>query len=106
MSSIDTVLSAAKALNESGKAPSVALLKSKLGNSIPMPLIIQGLQRFKAMSSNELADVAEFSAPTPIASAISVEQQIQSLTEQLKQLQDAYTELQHRVTQLEQDGKR
>lgn len=49
MSPIDQVLAAACALEASGKTPSLALIKSRVGNKIPMPLLIQGLQQFKSI---------------------------------------------------------
>ncbi|MGL5359171.1 MAG: DNA-binding protein [Shewanella sp.] len=53
MSPIDQVLAAARALEANGKTPSLALLKTRLGSSLPLPLLIQGLQQFKAMPKAE-----------------------------------------------------
>lgn len=105
MSAIEHVLSAAKALSNSGKNPSVALLKSKLGNSVPMPLIIQGLQRFKSMDKQELAhigDPAQLASTTP---ELSIEEQLLQVSDELLQLKQEFATLEHRLTQLEQQGK-
>ncbi|QYJ87274.1 hypothetical protein K0I73_06100 [Shewanella mesophila] len=58
MSPIEQVLATAKSIASSGKTPSLALIKSRLGNQIPMPILVQGLQRFKALSKEEIAALA------------------------------------------------
>lgn len=63
MSPIDQVLAAACALDASGKAPSLALIKSRLGNKFPMPILIQGLQQFKSMPKAERERLAALSIP-------------------------------------------
>jgi hypothetical protein len=54
MTPIEQVLAAAKAIAATGKTPSLALIKSKVGNALPMPILIQGLQRFKALTRAEI----------------------------------------------------
>lgn len=105
MSAIEHVLSAAKALTASGKTPSVALLRSKLGNSVPMPLIIQGLQRFKSMDKQELAEINDSTQTTPATSELPMEEQLRQVTDELMQLKQEFATLEHRLTQLEQQGK-
>ena len=55
MSPIEQVLATAKSIASSGKTPSLALIKSRLGKQLPMPILVQGLQRFKALSKEEVA---------------------------------------------------
>lgn len=67
MSNIDQVLAVARALEASGKEPSLALIKTRLGNSLPLPILIQGLQQFKAMPKAERERLAELKITHPIA---------------------------------------
>ncbi|MCG9696127.1 hypothetical protein [Shewanella sp. Isolate11] len=108
MTPVDQVLAAAKQLLSSGKTPSIALLKSKLGNSVPMPVIIQGLQRFKSLSKSEIAalqsstDAVQTAQPEPqTISLISLNQEIQSLREQQQKLLDRVAQLESALQQKE-----
>ncbi|MCE9685121.1 hypothetical protein LZP73_02700 [Shewanella sp. AS16] len=107
MSQIDQVLAAAKALADRGKLPSVALLKAQLSNSIPLPILIKGLQQFKAMPKAEQARLVgqvEVEAEVIIADS-SPEQAVARLTQELKQLKAAYQQLDARLTRLESQEK-
>ncbi|GIU34370.1 hypothetical protein L2719_01995 [Shewanella schlegeliana] len=72
MSPLEQVLSAAKKISDEGRTPTLALVKSKLGSSIPMPILIQGLQQFKSMSSDE---IKALSADCPVKAADDVAEQ-------------------------------
>lgn len=105
MSEIDSVLGAAKMLADEGKTPSVALLKAKLGNTVALPVIIQGLQRFKAMDRTQQAKILAFScAPQKTDKESTLEEQIASLTLQVQQLQAEQQVLKDRLSKLEKTG--
>lgn len=125
MSPIDQVLAAAWALDASGKVPSLALIKTRLGNKLPMPILIQGLQQFKSMPKAERERLATLSIPeddgqkttepmrvsiTTIAAQLTELQQEFTQTIALKnteimQLTNELIELKQRVNQLELQGK-
>ncbi|MFV0594216.1 hypothetical protein [Shewanella sp.] len=125
MSPIDQVLAAACALEASGKTPSLALIKSRVGNKIPMPILIQGLQQFKSIPKAERERLAaqpqpaveESSLPeaSPITVAVlaqqlvelqqSVEQALALKNNEIMQLKNELIELKQRVSQLESQGK-
>lgn len=94
MSSINHVLAAAKAIALKGQTPNLALIKSKVGSHVPMPILIQGLRQFKAMSKESWVDITEVEEPThtptqqPTISELQnkifhMQQQIDMLTERL-----------------------
>ncbi|MFB2652216.1 hypothetical protein [Shewanella seohaensis] len=125
MSPIDQVLAAACALEASGKTPSLALIKSRVGNKIPMPLLIQGLQQFKSIPKAERERLAAQSQPvveesnTAEASPLTVatlaqqlallqqgiEQALALKNNEIMQLKNELIELKQRVSQLESQGK-
>ncbi|AAN54667.1 hypothetical protein HRJ35_10030 [Shewanella oneidensis MR-1] len=125
MSPIDQVLAAACALDASGKAPSLALIKSRLGNKFPMPILIQGLQQFKSMPKAERERLAALSIPeveeqkptepvplsvTTLAAQLTelqkgFEQAIALKNTEIMQLTNELIELKQRVNQLELQGK-
>ncbi|PWF65130.1 hypothetical protein CBX96_00725 [Shewanella sp. BC20] len=125
MSPIDQVLAAACALEASGKTPSLALIKSRVGNKIPMPLLIQGLQQFKSIPKAERERLAAQSQPvveetdTAKASPLTVATLAQQLAQlqqgieqalalknnEIMQLKNELIELKQRVSQLESQGK-
>lgn len=88
MSPLDQVLCAAKQLSDEGKNPTLALIKTKLGISVAMPTLIQGLQQYKSMSD---ADKASIKTTAQVNAAAQEELQQQSADEQ------------HRVAKLEQE---
>ncbi|GGM93069.1 hypothetical protein [Shewanella xiamenensis] len=125
MSPIDQVLAAACALEASGKTPSLALIKSRVGNKIPMPILIQGLQQFKSIPKAERERLAAQSQPvieethTTDASPLTVATLAQQLAQlqqgieqalalknnEIMQLRNELIELKQRVSQLESQGK-
>lgn len=125
MSPIDQVLAAACALDASGKTPSLAQIKSRVGNKIPMPILIQGLQQFKSIPKTERERLAAQSQPvieethTAEASPLTVATLAQQLAQlqqgieqalalknnEIMQLTNELIELKHRVNQLELQGK-
>ncbi|MCL2912955.1 hypothetical protein L2725_04045 [Shewanella corallii] len=104
MSQIDQVLALARSLQLAGKQPSIALLKAKL-KSVPMPVLIQGLQRFKSLSAEELAALIPQVPVQPNAAVEQNEEQseLTQLREQVKKLESAYNELAQRVAELERN---
>lgn len=104
MSQIDQVLALARSLQLAGKQPSIALLKAKL-KSVPMPALVQGLQKYKSLSEEELAAlVPQLPEPqAPASSEPSEAVQIAQLHEQLNQLQADYQALALRVAELERN---
>ncbi len=124
MSSIDQVLAAARALEESGKEPTLALIKSRLGTSLPMPILIQGLQKFKSMPKAErerLTDLPEseininaLHAKAPTLASIAAqltqqqtyfEQAIGQKNAEIMQLKNELLDLKQRLSLLESQGK-
>ncbi|MGL5472121.1 MAG: hypothetical protein ACRDCT_28755 [Shewanella sp.] len=125
MSPIDQVLAAACALDASGKTPSLALIKSRVDNKIPMPILIQGLQQFKsipkaererlAAQSQQVIEETHTAEASPLTVATLAQQlaQLQQGIEQalalknneIMQLTNELIELKHRVNQLELQGK-
>ncbi|MCG9963744.1 hypothetical protein [Shewanella cutis] len=125
MSPIDQVLAAACALDASGKTPSLALIKSRVDNKIPMPILIQGLQQFKSIPKAERERLAAQSqhvieethtaeaSPLTVATLAQQLAQLQQGIEQalalknneIMQLTNELIELKHRVNQLELQGK-
>ncbi|MFB2778677.1 hypothetical protein ACE017_05865 [Shewanella mangrovisoli] len=125
MSPIDQVLAAACALEASGKTPSLALIKSRVGNKIPMPILIQGLQQFKSIPKAERERLATQSQPvvgethtaetspltvTTLAQQLAqlqqgIEQALALKNNEIMQLKNELIELKQRVSQLESQGK-
>lgn len=64
MTPIEQVLTAAKKIYNDGREPTLALIKTKLGNSIPMRELIQGLQQFKSMTEADKQAIPADLAPT------------------------------------------
>ena len=46
--SVDSVIKTCEKISQSGKTPSTALIKAKLGNKVALATIIKGFQIFKA----------------------------------------------------------
>ncbi|MCH1928849.1 hypothetical protein L9G16_01495 [Shewanella sp. A25] len=127
MSPIDQVLAAARALEESGKVPSLALIKPRISNKIPMPMIIQGLQQYKSMPKAERERLAKLQSPVVEASSTESSLTLDTLAEkmaeqfayqqarfeqliikknnELTQLHNELLELKQRVQLLESQGK-
>lgn len=103
MSPLDQVLAAAKRICDEGRDPSLALIKTKLGTSIPMRVLIQGLQQFKSMSAEDKQAIASHAV-----NAAKQEQKpgILSPTEQadkITQLESDFSELKSEFALLKQE---
>ncbi|MBE8167322.1 MAG: hypothetical protein HAW66_02990 [Shewanella sp.] len=119
MSATDQVVNAACIISVQNKTPSIALLKSRLGSSVPIPTLIQGLQRFKSMDRNERASLIQqisqqvsppLSTP-PLTSASDKEEsnlniELQKLQAQVQQLITTNTDLENRIQKLELEQKK
>lgn len=123
MSPIDQVLAAARTLEASGKVPSLALIKTRLGSSLPLPILIQGLQQFKSMPKAERECLAELqitssTSQTPVATdplVILTEQlqtqqmhfqrAIEQQQAEIVQLRNELLELKQHINQLNPQGK-
>lgn len=93
MSPLDQVLAAARSLEACGKVPSLALIKTRLGSSLPLPILIQGLQQFKSMPKADrerLAELQTISTTTDVP-ATNDTLTLAVLAERL-QMQQAYFE--------------
>ncbi|MCL1076757.1 hypothetical protein D5R81_00695 [Parashewanella spongiae] len=110
MCAIDQVINAACIISGQNKTPTIALLKSRLGSSVPMPTLIQGLQRFKSMSADERVSLAQHigSQPTTFTTTNKLSTgsrdtnlELQKLTSQVEQLIAINTELEKRIEKLE-----
>ncbi|MBI1673341.1 hypothetical protein ACROAH_12500 [Shewanella oncorhynchi] len=93
MSPLDQVLAAARSLEACGKVPSLALIKTRLGSSLPLPILIQGLQQFKSMPKADRERLAELQtiSPTTDTPATNDTLTLAVLAERL-QMQQAYFE--------------
>ncbi|AVI64497.1 hypothetical protein CKQ84_00600 [Shewanella sp. WE21] len=93
MSPLDQVLAAARSLEACGKVPSLALIKTRLGSSLPLPILIQGLQQFKSMPKADRERLAELQtiSPTTDVPATNDTLTLTVLAERM-QMQQAYFE--------------
>ncbi|RTR39238.1 hypothetical protein EKG38_10005 [Shewanella canadensis] len=105
MSPLEQVLAAAKSIATSGKTPSLALIKTKLGNSVPMPILIQGLQQYKSMSQDLIDQLPEIHVTQEKAKPKGEYSEIAELKKELMQLKAAYKEMNERLTFLEENHK-
>ncbi|MGS0690834.1 hypothetical protein [Shewanella sp. 30m-9] len=113
MSPIEQVLAAAKRLDDEGKAATLALIKTKLGNSIAMPILIQGLQQFKSMSNEdkkalsalistakESDDNAALSHSEQANKITQLEQEFSLLKGEFSVLKQQYSELKQQLSEV------
>ena len=100
MSPIEHVISAAKSIAINGHTPSVALIKARVGK-IPMPIIVQGLQQFKALPKSEWQTIADFVAPQHEVEATE-SPQLEPFMKHQQLMQQQINELLQRVALLEQ----
>lgn len=103
MSTIEHVLATAKSIATSGKVPSLALIKAKLGNSVPMPILIQGLQQFKSMSQDLIDQLPEMQVSSEKAKPKDAQAEIAELKQEVTQLKAAYKAMNDRLTLLEEN---
>jgi hypothetical protein len=106
MSPIEQVLAAAKSIANNGHTPSLALIKSRLGNRVSMPTLIQGLQQFKALPKSEWQHIPELSDMQSMADVPADEQPdaIAQLTQQVIAMQQQINQLGQRVVELERQS--
>ncbi|MCU8037493.1 hypothetical protein L5M37_03135 [Shewanella sp. SM69] len=93
MSPLDQVLAAARSLEACDKVSSLALIKTRLGSSLPLPILIQGLQQFKSMPKADRERLAELQtiSPTTDVPATNDTLTLAVLAERM-QMQQAYFE--------------
>ncbi|GIU52147.1 hypothetical protein [Shewanella sp. KT0246] len=108
MSPIEQVLAAAKTIAMNGHTPTMALVKGKLGGKVPMPLLIQGLQQFKAIPKDQwqtlpdLGDALESNKPAANTDTQLIEQKLLTQMQQMKtEFESKISLLEKRITQLE-----
>ncbi|GIU08846.1 hypothetical protein TUM4641_23410 [Shewanella morhuae] len=126
MSPIDQVLAAARSLEASGKTPSLALIKTRVSSSLPLPILIQGLQQFKSMPKAERERLTELQATSPTEEAPITQDAItlvtlaerlltqqtyfdryaEQQTAEIVQLKNELLKLQQRINLLESQGKK
>ena len=103
MSPIEQVLAAAKSISINGHSPSLALIKGRLGSRFPMPILIQGLQQFKALPKSEWQNLPELTdIPTPDHDTDELAGPIVQLQQQIDTMQQVINQLTGRVSALEQ----
>ncbi|WP_415776082.1 hypothetical protein ACMYQ1_06860 [Shewanella oncorhynchi] len=125
MSPLDQVLAAARSLEACGKVPSLALIKTRLGSSLPLPILIQGLQQFKSMPKADRERLAELQTISPttdvpatndtltlavLAERLQIqlayfERHAEQQKTEIMQLKNELLELKQRINLLEIQGK-
>ncbi|GIU13566.1 DNA-binding protein [Shewanella sp. MBTL60-007] len=107
MSPLEQVLSAAKKISDEGRTPTLALVKSKLGSNIPMPILIQGLQQFKAMSADDIKTLSADCSVQPAEDAAELSiaanqaDKITRLEQELTELKAEFNLLKKQLNKLE-----
>ena len=104
MSEIDQIIKAAIELQQQGKKPSTALLKVRTQNQFSLPLLINGLKHFNALKPEQYSKwqndtlAAEETVNPP---AVTVEQKIHQLENQVLELLKHQQQLEKRILKLE-----
>ncbi|QSX32543.1 hypothetical protein JYB87_12305 [Shewanella avicenniae] len=104
---VDQVLTIAAKLHQSGITPTTATVKAKLGAKVPIPVLIEGLTRFKSLSAEEIEALSAtpkspaLSQPIDGSSAAAMTDDIDELKQQLQQLMQSQQQLEARVATLE-----
>ncbi|WP_417761042.1 hypothetical protein [Shewanella sp.] len=99
---IDQIIHTAAKLSQAGITPSTATVKAKMGGKIPMPQLIEGMARFKALSSEEVTQAAKVMIGSDDKPSTAAETaRADDIQQQLNQLQHAYKTLSERVAALE-----
>jgi len=88
------VVAICQQLTQEGKEPSVALVKSRLTQSLPLPLVIAGLKSFKANPKQE----------TKVSEPDEQNQEPQSLEQRVKFLENEVQELKTMLQSLTNKG--
>ncbi|GHB06078.1 hypothetical protein ACFFLG_03425 [Shewanella indica] len=106
---LEQVMAAAAAVAQSGHTPSLALIKARLGNKLPMPLLVEGLQRFKSLPESEREKMSQSqpqqdeTAPQQAVPTVEVlQQEISWLRQEQQQLKQEFADLQQRLAKLEE----
>ena len=84
------VITICQQLTNEGKEPSVALIKSRLSQATPLPLVIAGLKTFKANPSHIESEIKQ-ETPEPVK--IELEQRVESLEQQVAELKRQLSQL-------------
>ncbi|MEI6858593.1 MAG: hypothetical protein V5788_02170 [Shewanella sp.] len=101
MSPIEQILATAKSISIAGKKPSIALIKTKIGSNIPMPILIQGLQQFKAMDTNSVENIPSLDQLRVAVIHDEDKSELGQLKTDFAQLQLAFQRLNARLENLE-----
>ncbi|WP_110428236.1 hypothetical protein [Glaciecola sp. KUL10] len=91
---LTSVLLLCKQIKESGKTPSMGLIKAKSSQVLPIPLIVSGLKRFKEMSP---AEIDELRTPNT--------QQAQNLITESKSENERIVELEREIVEIKSELK-
>ena len=93
------VLSVCKHLEQSGSAPTVGLVKSKLKSHVALPEIIKGIKYFQSdpKGSDKILEDKPLSKP---AQTMSVNEEIKSMKSRISLLEQTIKDLQTEVTAL------
>lgn len=104
MSAINQVLVLAKAIEDEGKQPSLALIKARLTPSLPMPELIKGLQTYKTLSEEQKQALSHEQPARITTKKIqkTQEQRLDHLEQLISQLQTENHSLKKRLEKLEQ----
>ena len=107
MSPIEQVLAAAKSIALNGHTPSLALIKGRLGNTHPMPILVQGLQQFRAIPKSEWQSLPELSAIPAQQNdkASSTQMELAQVISKMDEMQNQIVELQQKILILEAQVK-
>lgn len=96
---INRVIEACQSLNSQNKAPSIALVKTRLSTPLPLAVIVRGIQQFKNNPNIEIKNVALETA-TSTADNKTDQQRIQQLESQVSNLTNEVKALQVLVADL------
>ena len=102
------IINIAYQLIKSGKQPTVAMVKAKLSVAVPMPILINTLQKVSAMSPQKISQLLESMQPAAAVAERQVKDngELSSLKAQVTQLQNDVDSLKAQLTNLEQLIKR
>lgn len=100
---MDEIFKIANQLQAQGQTPTTALVKARLTKSVPIPMIISALQRWKQNPDKfkTVSQETENTASENPPQALTQEQQIVELQEQVALLQRQVSQLARRLSLLE-----